>query len=78
MKSFDKGDFEFSSITPSPSEEIGLLDPETGALIFPEREKLMPAPEELPYAPEQWYVFYKLVLFQCSLTIDRGGNRREK
>lgn len=56
MKSFDKGDFEFSPITPSPSEEFGLLDPETGALIFPEKEKLMPAPEELPYAPEQWYV----------------------
>lgn len=49
--------FEFDSITPSPSEEIGLLDPETGALIFPEKEKVMPAPEEPPYAPEQWYAF---------------------
>lgn len=33
---------------------MALLDPETGALIFPEKEKLMPAPEEPPYAPEQW------------------------
>lgn len=52
VKSFDRGDFDY--ITPSPSEEMGLLDPETGALIFPEKEKLMPAPEEPPYAPEQW------------------------
>lgn len=54
VKSFDRGDFDFSSITPSPSEEMSMLDPETGALIFPEKEKIMPAPEELPYAPEQW------------------------
>lgn len=56
VKSFDRGDFDFSSITPSPSEEMSMLDPETGAFIFPEKEKHMPAPEELPYAPEQWLV----------------------
>lgn len=31
-----------------------LIDPTTGALIFPEREKPTPAFEELPYFPEQW------------------------
>lgn len=52
VKSFDRGDFD--SITQSPSEEVAMLDPETGALVFPEKEKIMPAPEEPPYAPEQW------------------------
>lgn len=36
---------------------MALLDPETGAFVFPEKEKLVPTPEEPPYAPEQWYDF---------------------
>lgn len=52
VKSFDR-DYE-SPITPSPGEEISLLDPETGALILNDRDKQSHHVEELPYAPELW------------------------
>ena len=47
-------DFDLACITQSPGDEIPLVDPETGALIFAEREKPAPVFEELPYFPEQW------------------------
>ncbi|CAH0559006.1 unnamed protein product [Brassicogethes aeneus] len=55
FRQFDRFDFDMSScITPSPGDEIPMLDPETGALIFTDREKPLPTLEYLPYAPEQW------------------------
>lgn len=56
VKGFDRADFEFMSITPSPVEESGpILDPETGTFIMPEKEKtLPPTPDDTPYPPEQW------------------------
>ncbi|XP_050507765.1 histone-lysine N-methyltransferase 2C-like isoform X1 [Diabrotica virgifera virgifera] len=50
----DRSDFDFSPFTPSPIDEQAILDPETGALLYPEREKLLPSMEEPPYFPEHW------------------------
>ena len=55
VRSFDRGDFEFSSVMQSPGDDNSMLDPETGAFIFNERERVTPAiSEELPYSPELW------------------------
>lgn len=54
VRQFDKFDFDIASLSQSFGDETPMLDPETGALIFSERERPLPTPEELPYAPEQW------------------------
>jgi hypothetical protein len=54
IKQLDRIDLDLSCITPSPVDEMPLVDPETGTLIFTEREKPAPILEELPYFPEQW------------------------
>lgn len=58
MKGFDRGDFEFSSVTPSPSDDLTMLDPETGALILSDRDRSLMTGEELPYSQEQWYILF--------------------
>ncbi|XP_023312429.1 histone-lysine N-methyltransferase 2C isoform X6 [Anoplophora glabripennis] len=50
----DRTEFDMSLFTPSPSDEMTMLDPETGSLIFQERERPLPSLEEPPYFPEQW------------------------
>lgn len=51
VRSIDRGDSDATSVPQSPSEE-GMIDPETGALILPDRASTIS--EEPPYLPEQW------------------------
>ncbi|KAJ8921946.1 hypothetical protein NQ315_008580 [Exocentrus adspersus] len=50
----DRSEFDMSLFTPSPSDDMALLDPETGSLVFQERDRLGSSLEEPPYFPEQW------------------------
>ncbi|CAG9863833.1 unnamed protein product [Phyllotreta striolata] len=51
VRQVDRSDYEMSLFAGSPVDD-GLLDPETGSMIFP--EKFVPAIEEPPYFPEHW------------------------
>ncbi|XP_060525404.1 histone-lysine N-methyltransferase 2C-like [Cylas formicarius] len=48
----DKMDFDFSYFSSSALDDMS-LDPDTGALLFPERDRFPPV-EDVPYAPEAW------------------------
>lgn len=52
VRSIDKGDSDAASVPQSPSEEAGMLDPETGALVLLSDKSGFS--EEPPYCPEQW------------------------
>ncbi|KAJ8978547.1 hypothetical protein NQ317_009491 [Molorchus minor] len=44
----DRMDFDMSVFTPSPSDDMTMLDPETGSFIFQERDRPVPNIEEPP------------------------------
>lgn len=50
----DRSDYEMSVFGSSAADEMGLLDPETGAFIYPERERPLPILDEPPYFTEHW------------------------
>lgn len=52
VRSIDRGDSDAASVPQSPSEESGMLDPETGALVVLSDKSLIS--EEPPYCPETW------------------------
>lgn len=53
VKSIDRADSDVASVPQSPSEESGMLDPETGTLVLLS-EKTTSISEEPPYFSEQW------------------------
>lgn len=54
IRQVDRSDYELSLFTPSPIEDNGFLDPETGSIIYSDREKYIPSIEDPPYFPEHW------------------------